>query len=486
MASNLPRVESTISDPGLSLTRAANKIPVFIGYCSGSAAANSVHSISRLSGFASANLGDGTAVQEAALALLVAGGPVIVVKSAASVAGANGAVTRVGAVGPAVSLTGTPILDLDVIIEVTTTGALGAARFRYSLDGGNTYSPVLTVPTGGVYAIPGTGITATFAAGSPTAGETYSWSSTAPMLNAADLAAAIAALRAKPQIKYRAIRICGRPASSSAGNTLFAGASTQMTSLSAAHRYARLMMDAGIESSPATVLTSFAAAADKRILVKFGWDRCASALPFTGYGFPRFGGGAVHMARATLAQFSENLGRVLSGPLVGVIATEFDEGENELLSIGRIETTRTYPDAENVGYYATEGLLMSPAGSDFDTWERGIVMDVACEAVVGVLTKHINENFSTVAGGKIDPGEAKELGDKCDRAVKQLLVNTRRANGKAKQIDAVKTTIDTENDFLSTQEILGDVAIRPLGRGRVIKFRFGYTDGAVTIEELAA
>jgi hypothetical protein len=88
-----------------------------------------------------------------------------------------------------VSLSGTPAAAYpSVIISITTAGELGAAAYKYSLDGGSTYSAPATVPGGGTAAIGSTGVTATFTPGpsgggtSFAVGDTFSFGLNVPAL----------------------------------------------------------------------------------------------------------------------------------------------------------------------------------------------------------------------------------------------------------------------------------------------------------------
>jgi hypothetical protein len=67
-------------------------------------------------------------------------------------------------------------LDLS---SFTTTGASGTATFRYSLDGGDTYSA--TYATAATFLLP-SGVTANMAAGTYVISTTYTWTDTAPAL----------------------------------------------------------------------------------------------------------------------------------------------------------------------------------------------------------------------------------------------------------------------------------------------------------------
>lgn len=64
------------------------------------------------------------------------------------------------------ALSGTPSqVYVKIIIDIDGTGEPGTAKFKYSLDGGTTYSPDVTVPANGLYPLDATGVTVDFKAG---------------------------------------------------------------------------------------------------------------------------------------------------------------------------------------------------------------------------------------------------------------------------------------------------------------------------------
>jgi len=84
----------------------------------------------------------------------------------------------IGASCPSVSVSGVPVNQYPFVVEVLTTGALGAGTFRWSSDGGTTWDGTgITLPGGGTYVLGTTGVTVTFAAGTYTDGDEYHWGS---------------------------------------------------------------------------------------------------------------------------------------------------------------------------------------------------------------------------------------------------------------------------------------------------------------------
>jgi hypothetical protein len=71
------------------------------------------------------------------------------------------AVTSAGTTPPAITLSGTPTVDVNLRIECTTLGNRGTAVVRYSIDGGVTWTENVT--TAATFAIGTTGLTANYA-----------------------------------------------------------------------------------------------------------------------------------------------------------------------------------------------------------------------------------------------------------------------------------------------------------------------------------
>lgn len=97
------------------------------------------------------------------------------------------------------TLSGTPYNAFQVRVELTGKGGLNAAAFRYTIDGGYSWSEDLTVPLSGEYEIEDTGLKLVFALedGKEFAvGDSFLWSTTAPSMTNQDV------LKALDKLKY--------------------------------------------------------------------------------------------------------------------------------------------------------------------------------------------------------------------------------------------------------------------------------------------
>lgn len=150
-------------------------------------------------------------VEFAAHLVEVAKCPYMRVKLATATAGAIGPVDTRGVTGTSViTFTGTPLDEEDIVLDVVTGGTIGTAGIviKVSRDGGKTYGGLIRLGTANTYAIPGTGITANFAAGTLVANDRALCKAFGPKFDGAGLTAAFAALAAYPR-KPRVILLCG-------------------------------------------------------------------------------------------------------------------------------------------------------------------------------------------------------------------------------------------------------------------------------------
>ncbi len=91
-------------------------------------------------------------------------------------------VTQTGS-DPAITFSGSPVGDFNILIQITTAGTLagGLARFKWSINGGSTYTTGATVAAS--VTLGNTGVVATFASGSYTLNNVYSCNTTPMVTN---------------------------------------------------------------------------------------------------------------------------------------------------------------------------------------------------------------------------------------------------------------------------------------------------------------
>jgi hypothetical protein len=185
----LPSQTFTVLDPGLGVVTPSQDSPLYTGPAAGgSGVVNTLYSFSRLNDIRG-TLGYGQLSEDVALALQERGGPVLAMITAGTTAATTSAVTKGNGASPTITITGTPRDKYTARIEILGTGVLGVGTFRYTLDRHTvttvatpnpTWSATRTIPAGGTFVMGQSGLTATFAAGTYTVGDTFDFTRLRP------------------------------------------------------------------------------------------------------------------------------------------------------------------------------------------------------------------------------------------------------------------------------------------------------------------
>jgi hypothetical protein len=377
----------------------------------------------------------------------------------------SGAISQSGA-GPLPTKSVSPVDAYEVIVEITTAGALGVGEFKYSLDGGDAYSGEIQIPSGGVYVIPDTGVVLTFS-GTFVAADTYSFSSTHPSYSTTELALAQDAAN-ESQAEFDIVHVVGTPSSASAAATVFATVATKMDEAEAAFRYARAIMECPSSESDATVAAAFASLASSRVGVACGDFEHAS--PLTGRTLRRNAAWAV-TARAGAIAEAEAVHWVGRGALRQVSSLHRDEGQTPALDAARFLTLRTYPGF--AGYYVTRGRLMAQAGSDFTLLANGRVMDRACTIARSVLLPLVGQDVEVDSDtGYIVEADAAKIEKRARRAIEADLL-------ARKQVSAVQVVVARDTNVLSTQALDVEIGLIPRGYSDYIRTKLRFVNPAL-------
>lgn len=317
------------------------------------------------------DLGEGPLPHAVAKHLLRSGGkPVIAYKQAPSTAGSSGSITHVGA-GPIVSVSsGTPSDQYDMQVVIVAGGAIGTSTFKYTMDGGDTFSEIFA--TAATYALP-TGVTIGFAAGTYVLGDTYTWTDTAPTMTTTDVGTSMDAIIASAYAG-EFIHILGQTADAASCATMAALVATKIASAWAAHRYLFAVMEAPAVA-PSTLATSFASFVDKGVIVCGGFceliDDKSSLIQKRSSGrviAPRIARQplAVAIARDVADSDLDPLPDVRRLVPDGAAASTgyYDAANDTTLNTARFSTLMSF--VGRGGYYPTgTGLTMASTTSDF-------------------------------------------------------------------------------------------------------------------------
>lgn len=466
---SIPDVQLTIKDGALGLTPAASpNVVALVGVCS-------VGTPLEVNSFGAGNpqaikdkLGVGPLVEAACM--MNGAGVEVVTVNATPTAGSNSAVTQTGTGTSVMTLTGTPLDDytLKVRVEVGATGpTAGTAQFSYSLDGGKTYSSPIALPIAGTYAVPNTGLTLNFAAGTLVAGDIYSATCTGPTYDLTAGSAALDALLADPR-EWFVVLMTGVPADVSSLASLFAAVGTKMTNAQAAARYVRALIQAP-DVSDATLIPALPALADTRVGIAAGFETVLSSLSTRQV---KRGAAWTIAKRLGLIPPSEAASRVRTGPVGSeVLALLRDERVTPALDQLNVATMRTIVGLP--GFYVTNARIKASPTSDFQYFELGRVMDIACRAARVAWLQYLNEDLLVSKDdGTIDEVEARRIEAFVTNQVRNAVVTTRWASDAS-------VVVDRTEQILSTETLKGEVRIVPKGYARHISVQIGFFNPAL-------
>lgn len=380
----------------------------------------------------------------------------------------DGTIVRTGT-GPATALatsTFSPVDSYVIQVAITTAGALGVGGFKYSLDGGKTFSAALAIPASGVYTIAGKGVVLTFA-GTFTAGDIYANGTTPPGYSTGDLNTALTALLADPS-SWGFIHVVGKPASAAAAATLAGIVDAAMTAAETSFRYVHAELECPQEEGDAAIKTAFLNFTSARVGVSVGDVDLFSRL--TGQIDRRCGAWAL-TARLGAIALSKNPMAVRLGRLKNVQGLYRDESATPGLDDARFTTFRTLKGKP--GYYITRFRMMAAPGSDYTFGMNRRVMDRACELARAAYLDFLGDDVRVDDAGHIDERDAQKVDGtvtaQCDEGLKDT------ATGRS-DVSAVSTTLSRTDNLLQSSNATAEVAIRPKGYLDFIGVTIGFTN----------
>ncbi|HXI26911.1 MAG TPA: DUF2586 family protein [Vicinamibacterales bacterium] len=391
-----------------------------------------------------------------------------------------GVVTLVGS-GPSPSnltFTASPLDGYDVRIAITTAGAPGTGIFTYSVDGNNNISAQVLIPSGGAYAIPGTGVVVTFS-GTFVAGDIYSFTTVTASYSASDVATALTAFHAT-RTPVAIVHVVGMGANAAAAATLAATVDSAMVSAFTAQLFEHAIIECPTSEADSALASAFAnfSSTNGRI------DVCAGDIGHISSATPgriiRRNVATVYTSRLCATKPSEHPGWVGSpkGKLPNV-ASLYPNGGGattwtpDVLDANRFVTARVFPGR---GYYITRGNTMAPAGDDYSSVMNARVMNVASAQAIQSLQPFLNKDLLVNAStGTIDEREATAIEGIVRSQLEAVLVSTPDGGDATK----VTVTISRTQNLLSTRTMPVTIAIVPKGYAENIPILIGLINPAL-------
>lgn len=453
-------VTITVNDGGAgSVVVPQSNVQVVIGTCSSGTAGTSITATRSLSTLTS-TFGYGPLVEAAALTCQ-AGGTVLCIRVTSATAGSCKAVQFTG--------TGTSVITNSVataydsyfvVFKVVSGGTIGVAgiTFQISLDGGRNYGPVLALGTANTYAIPNTGITLAFAAGTLVAGDIAKYQTIEPLWDTAGVQTALNTLAASVYATtgWGSAHLVG---GNTVGGCTGAAATTIQgylnTWATTSNIYSRFFVSARDVGAPAAwggtgesesawmtaIQTDYAAVSAQRITAGAGYWNMPSAFPnVTAWGAPRYRRSISYAAAARQVGIPPQrmLSRVKDGSVSQIVVDTtndpidgfvyHDERSNPGLdylisgSGGRFMSTMTRMKKQ--GVFISHPLTMAPLGSDFYLMPFGNVMDIGCTITQSVGQNQIDDDIRLNSNGTINDNDAKNIENEIQGQLNAQMLST--------------------------------------------------------------
>ncbi len=375
------------------------------------------------------------------------------VRAEADIEGSIGEVKATGET--TITASGKPLDTYAVIVQITKGGAPNDAVFKYSVDGGDTYSGLITVPADGTYDLPGTGIKITFG-GSSAAGDSFTFNTRAPQASIASVLAAVELL-SQAKVRFENIHIVGE-----SSLPMWVAMDVMASEMQAKYRYISITMEARYkEDGESTDAWMNALLAER---AQFASTRCQVVCQYaevldtlTGRQLARNGGG-IYRGYVSKLKVQQSPGEVNLGNLKGIVKLlpeDMNDAHILALDEGGFVTFRKYIGF--TGIYVTNGRMMAEPISDYQHEEYRRVMDEACAQVY-------------IAGLRFVKSGATEKSIKALQAYLQHPLDIMQGEGK---LTKARIAIPANQDILATSKLRVKIRIVPIAIMREIEIDIG-------------
>jgi hypothetical protein len=468
----LPDATITVRDGALGLVEGpTSRILALVGVCS-LGTAEEVATYTDASELQE-DLGTGPLVEAAVHVLTVAKQPVVVVPVNASVVGVASAVTADKTGTGDMTVDGDPLDAYSVIVELLVLAANLAARtatFRYSLDGGVTYSSDIAMPLSGVYEIPGTGLTLTFTNGASgtsfEVGDAYSFTCTAPGFAADDLSDALDALLADQTREWFGVHVVGAYSSASLAAGMYAAVKTKLATAASNYRFVWGIIEVP-DGTATTIVDAFASTNSTTVTAAAGVAKMTSAI--SGREYTRSSAWAI-AARAASVPPKEDLAQVKTGPLPFVKQSTLSDAALNALNSAGFATLRQHKGL--AGVYVAEGRIKAPTGSDFQFVQYRRIMDIGSLALRRAMLQLLNADLDVdELTGFLTEAQANALRNE---AIARYIQPALRG-----QIAALELTIPTAVNLVAGEMLTPTLRLTPFGYAKQIAASISFKNPAL-------
>lgn len=396
-------------------------------------------------------------------------------------------ITTAGAVSVAgsgtagwVTYAASPLDIYDIRVTIKTSGALGVAVFYYSLDGGNTRSDDIMVPSGGVYVLANTGVFLTFAGTFTAHASPYTIATTTAAFTTSDVNSAMTVALASA-VDWEFVHVTGMATDATGAATMAATLSVHMTTAETNYRYVFAVMECptnGIADS--VVAAAFTSFVDKSVVV------CAGDIGHTSSVTP----GRVFRRNCGVAVASK-ISAVTPGTSIAWAGKPFqtlknvkslyrDEAVTPLLGTNRFVVLTT--EQGEIGYRIFRGNTMAAPGSDYGQLYGLRVINVARRVARKLFLTYQEQKIPVNKPGMQNPGKinAKWAAEEEANAA-QVMRDALHCDASVEEADAIdaRMAIDRTENILSTKTFRVAVSVTPFGYAQAVIVTVGFENPAL-------
>lgn len=395
--------------------------------------------------------------------------------------------TAADATGTSVpAFSGTPNDKHDIVLEVVTASSGLSAltgSVKISMDGGYTFGDPVLVPTTGVIAIPNTGITCTFGAGTLVVGDSYRVRSAPPLWSTSGLSTALAAVLTAIDAGNAVdmVHIVG-PIDATSQATIETWADAAKVS-----GYDLAVLCEVRDQAEGESVSTWKAAVKG---ASPGLQGLSSDIMDVGVSFAeirsalrsglywRRNGQALRGPRLASIPLREHPGRVKSGAVAGLRTDGL---------VGPVHhDLRSHSDLDAARFSGIQSLIGRPgdffftsrsfalATSDFNEIQRIRVMNAAAAAARTAIAGYVGDDveLKTDGTGRIAEAEAKGIEAEVRAQVAAAVLNEPNNH-----VTAISVTVDRTNNVGTSRTLRVAIAIVPRGSVLTVSATISYTLG---------
>lgn len=360
---------------------------------------------------------------------------------------------------------GSPNNAYDIVVEVMDAGECNEGSFRYSLDGGNTFTEEMTIPATGEAELEATGLNVKFTdaegGGSFKEGDRFTFSTTSPAMSNGAAINAVESLINSP-IVFEFVHIVGASA-----KALWASLCTLANDFLTKYKRPLYFV---CEARGKRADESLEEYVDAMLEERKGINNMYIQVVCSNSRYQRMDGRVQDINNAGIvtglygrAKESQSIGEVKSFPIseakIQKLLPEGIEDYIETLDAAKFVTIRQYIGKED--FYVTSANMMSPEGSDYAYAED---VRVSNRLVRAVRAEALNE-----LQVEIDPGDIEtsitNIQEQLNTPVEDAV--------RDKIISSGSVAIDTESLNILADESLGvRITYVPMGHVREMSLAF--------------